>query len=164
MKSRRPVNSDVRRLLTVMILRAMLGGAIGGFAWLFLPAIFMGADLHALPWLVLGYAFFGLPIGAGIGGLIGFAIWIVYRPSETNLRVVLRVTIGIAIAFVALATYFFLRGGSFGDLTLRHFWYSLIFAFAIGIPSALMARRTATKVPSPAAEQLVGPERRERVS
>jgi len=147
----------------MMILRAIAGGAVGAFAWLLLPAIFMGADWHIVPWVFIGYIFFGLWIGAGIGGVTGFAIWLVNRFGETTLRILPRIAIGVGIAFIALAAYFF-RDGSFRDLTVRHFWYSLIFSFAIGFPSGLMAWRTAVTAHSYAAEQIVGRERRERVS
>ena len=138
-----------------MIVRAILGGLIGGFLWLFLPVVIMGgADLHIVPWLILGYAFFGLPVGAVIGGVTGFAIWLV----NPLLHPMFRVAIGVGIAFAALGAYF-LTQGSFGDLTFRHLWYSLNFSFAIGVPAGLMARSGAANIRY-AAEQIVGREPR----
>jgi hypothetical protein len=154
------VNSSVRRPIIVLILRAIVGGAIGGFAWIFLYPTLGGVGLRAVPWLVIGYIAFGLPIGAGIGGLVGVVIWLVNELGNAPLHYGFRLLIGVGIAFLILGIYFFTQG-SFGDLTLRHLWYALYFSFAIGMTSGLMARRV---IKPKAAEQIVGRERRERVS
>ena len=146
----------------MLIFRAILGGAIGGIAWLFLPAIVMGANLMALGWILVWYLIFGLWISAFIGAVIGFVIWYIHKRGEITLRMLPRAAVGVPVAFMAIAIYFF-QQGSIADLTFWHVWYSLFFSIAVGVPSGLIAGRPPNHI-GPAAQQIVGREQRERES
>ncbi len=148
----------------IFVLRGMLGASIGGIVWMFLPAVFMGVlkDPSGLELLIFWYLALVLWMLAALGGIIAFVIWVIHWSTGAELPVFIRMSIATAVALIPMALLLFRTEK---PLTLFNLWYPIFFGITVGglaglfvgSPKRLAGDRTAV-------EQIVGRERRERVS
>ena len=85
----------------ILLLRGVLGGALGGFVWAALR-IFLELDRFGSTWahwLFIGYIF-GIPGGVLLGALIATVVWLLHRLSGKDLGPAIRAILGISIAFI----------------------------------------------------------------
>lgn len=125
------------------LLRASLGGALGGFLWAVVSILIsMGFRQTWWYWLLIGVLYQGLPIGLAIGVVVGIVIWLGSRVLKVNLGMANRFLIGSAIATMLAWIAAFLsteRGDFFPTPWHLEFLWIVFFGVATGGVAAMIA-------------------------
>jgi hypothetical protein len=142
----------MERGFRALLLRGLLGGAVGGFV-LTSSIIYMsqpkGWD-NWFGWLMMGYVVIGLPYGVFIGGLVATAIWSLHRLMKMNLGLLSRVVIGSIMSMICWAVVWFLN---YRPGNIERSWKSILLGLALfggatgGIAGLIIGRQSSgTKV------------------
>ncbi len=81
-----------------LVLRGLLGGALGGLLWASVAVLASGFRQGWWYWLLLGYLYQGLPLGIIMGAIVGTILWLVGRLKRLNLGVISRFLTGSFVA------------------------------------------------------------------
>jgi hypothetical protein len=134
------------------LVRGLLGGALGGFVLVAILILIQFGTFGSGEWLVLSYLLFGLPCGAFIGIIVGAAILLINRQAGLNLRLFVRVILGMAIAVIFWILFFWGKEEfAFGDIR-AWLWFCLtilLYAMATGgIAGVVIGRQTSSVLES----------------
>ena len=101
-----------KKRFMILLLRGLLGGALGGFVLIgvLVNPVTFGSSWYF--WLFAGFAFFGLPCGLIIGGILGITIWLIHHTTGASLGPFVRAIIGALIAMTLWNFFFLLKDAS----------------------------------------------------
>jgi len=134
-----------KKKFIVLLLRGVLGGAVGAFLLLAILLYMTGLTWdNWLGWLLISYLAFGLPCGAFIGALVASVILLINRQAGMSLGTLSRVLIGTLIAIVFWILFFWQKETSeygYGRSWLRSVFAVLLFSITTGGFAALTVGR-----------------------
>ena len=134
----------------ILLLRGLLGGAIGGFliaAWSVLAQIelFKG---NWDQWLFVFYLY-SLPAGLGGGGVTALTIWLIHHYTQKNLGPVIRVIIGSLIAITGFMIFVLMQKKA---ISFSHNWLVGLLILSLfglcvgGLPGLFVGRQQRREV------------------
>jgi len=116
-----------------LLLRGLLGGALGGLIWVATPVV-ANLKQSGVPWdwLAVVYVLVGLPLGTVIGGLVAITLWLIHLQTRVVLGAILRLIIGTltAMSLLGLLAWWQCNGPGYVKVSWQR---NLIGIFLLGV-------------------------------